>query len=123
MSLLYWVLVGHWLVPLAFALSAASAPRLVPSMLVVGALGILAVAFMRGSPLEVSWQLQPMPASAVERTSLSDGTEVVVPINGDQCWGEFPLCRPNYASKDVELRGETWRGGFQPMSRLKDSQE
>jgi len=111
------------LVPLAFALSSVSAPRLVPSMLVVGALGILAVAFMRGSPLEISWQLEPMPALAVERTSLSDGTEVVVPINGDQCWGEFPLCRPNYASKDVELRGETWRGGFQPMSRLKDSQE
>ena len=111
------------LVPLAFALSSVSATRLAPSLLVVGALGILAVAFMRGSPLETSWRLQPMPTVAVEQTTLSDGTAAVVPINDDRCWGEFPLCRPNYASNAVELRSETWRGGFQPMSRLSESQE
>ena len=111
------------LVPLVFALSAVSSPRLVPSMLVVGVLGIVAVAFVRGSPLEVSSQLQNMPPVTVEQTTLSDGTEVVVPINGDQCWGDFPMCRPDYALEDIELRGQTWRGGFQPISRLKESQE
>lgn len=94
-----------------------------PATIALGVLVIVAVALARGSVFDATLRLQPMPAAQVERSALGDGTPVVVPINGDQCWGVFPLCRPWYAGDDVELRGETWLDGFHPRSRLKDSQE
>ena len=111
------------LVPLAFAVTALRPARLLPVALTVGAVGIVAVAFVRGSPLDASWRLQPLPDAQVAQSTLGDGTDVIVPVAGDQCWSEFPLCRPWYSSVDVELRGETWESGFQPISRLKESQE
>ena len=111
------------LVPVAYSLPAISKPRLLPAALVIGGLGIVVVAVLRGSLLDVSLRLQPMPIAAVTQEELADGTEVMVPIDGDQCWGEFPLCRPWYASDDVELRGQSWMNGFRPRSRLKDNQE
>ena len=111
------------LIPLGFLVPTISRPRLWPVAVALVSIVIVSLAVARGSMLEVSLRLQPMPVVAVESGSLTDGTSVVIPVNGDQCWGEFPLCRPWYSSADVELRGETWQSGFQPISRLNDSQE
>ena len=111
------------LVPLAFVAPSTTHGGQLSIALVVIGIGIVAVAFLRGSPLDVSWRLQPLPEVQVAQSRLDDGTEVVVPVEGDQCWGEFPLCRPSYSDLGVELRSESWREGFQPISRLIDSQE
>ena len=111
------------LVPLAFAVSDLAIPRVMSAVVTLGTIGIVAVAFLRGSPLEASWQLQPMPDIEVAESTLVDGTRVIVPVKRDQCRGRFPLCRPGYSDQQVALRGEDWRAGFQSISRLSDSQE
>lgn len=111
------------LIPLSFLVSTNSRRGVWPAVLASASMVIVAVAMARGSLLEVSLHLKPLPDAAVESGSLIDGTRVVVPVEGDQCWGEFPLCRPWYSTIDVELRGDTWQSGFQPMSLLKDSHE
>ena len=111
------------LIPLSFLVSTNSRRGVWPAVLASASMVIVAVAMARGSLLEVSLHLKPLPDAAVESGSLIDGTRVVVPVKGDQCWGEFPLCRPWYSTIDVELRGDTWQSGFQPMSLLKDSHE
>ena len=133
--LIVWVLVAPdprfaWgplllvvLIPMGFLVPTISRPRVWPAAVALASIAIVAVAVFRGSVLDISLRLQPMPAVAAESSSLADGTSVVIPVNGDQCWGEFPLCRPWYSSADVELRGETWQSGFQPISRLNESQE
>ena len=111
------------LVPLAFLVPTVGSEWIWPAVLVFLLLAIFGVALARGSLFDISLRLQPMPPTQVKPSSLADGTLAVVPVNGDQCWGEFPMCRPWYSSPDVQLRGETWRSGFQPMSRFIDSQE
>lgn len=111
------------LIPLGFLVPTILRPRVWPAAIAVASVVIAAVAVARGSVLEMALHLKPMPVATVENGSLADGTSVVIPVNGDQCWGEFPLCRPWYSRADVELRGETWQSGFQPISRLNDNQE
>ena len=111
------------LVPLAFLVPTIESPWIWPSVVALGSVAIIAVAMVRGSLFDVSVDLQPMPVTEVKSSSLADGTAALIPVNGDQCWGEFPMCRPWYSSPDVQLRGDTWHSGFQPMSRLSDSQE
>ena len=111
------------LIPLGFLVPTITRPWVWLAAVAVASIAIVAVAVARGSVLNVSLHLKPMPGAIVEIGSLADGTSVVIPVNGDQCWGEFPLCRPWYSSADVALRGETWQSGFQPISRLNDSHE
>lgn len=111
------------LVPLGFLVPAAGRPLVWPVAVIFGSMAIVALAGMRGSLSDLSLGLQPMPVAQLEESLIGNNTPVSIPVDGDQCWSAFPLCRPSYSSTDVELRGETWRSGFQPMSRRNDSQE
>ena len=111
------------LIPAGFLISTLRRPQVWPAGMTVACVVIIAVALARGSLSDVSIRLAPMPTPRVEVARLGDGTSVVIPVDGDQCWGEFPLCRPWYAPVDVEQRGSSWVSGFQPMSFLSDSQE
>lgn len=111
------------LVPTAVLVPTIRRTWIWPTLIAVASTAIVAVAIARGSLVEISLRLEPMPNAQVENSSLEDGTPVVIPVNGDQCWSEFPLCRPWYASTEVKQRGVTWKSGFQPISRLSDNQE
>ena len=77
---------------------------------------LLVLATVRGSWAE--WSLVPVDPPVAETIEgvLSDGTAVVMPTPGDQCWATHPLCRPQYESDAVELRGPSVGNGFRPMS-------
>lgn len=63
--------------------------------------------------VQVTLLLAPPLSEEVTRTPLSDGTLTIEP-SGDQCWTQFPLCRPSGSSPDIELRGEGIVSGFRP---------
>lgn len=102
------------LIPAGFLVPTITQPRAWPAVIAAGSIAILAVAVARGSLLDVSFRLQPMPVAETQSSELADGTSVVITVYGDQCWGEFPLCRPWYSSNDVHLRGQSWKLGFSP---------
>lgn len=77
-------------------------------------IALVVLAALRGSFTEITGTLSRPPVNSMRTSTLTDGTEVSIPLDGDQCWTTFPLCRPWYADPDVELRGKTWADGFQP---------
>lgn len=110
------------LVPLSVLVS-ERAPDRTLGLAALAGIAIVVFAVGRGSLSEMTLQLHPLPIIDSQPVSLNDGSSVLVPSQGDQCWGEFPLCRPWYSDPRIELRGADWRSGFQPMSRLIESQE
>jgi hypothetical protein len=45
------------------------------------------------------------PGAAVERRATAPGTEVFLPVSGDQCWNAAPPCTPWY------VPGLEWTNG------------
>jgi hypothetical protein len=45
-------------------------------------------------PVSVGYVVSPPPQVATSRTVTQGGVEVLVPLEGDQCWGVYPLCSP-----------------------------
>ena len=110
-------IVGLGLVPVGYL--AQSVP--LNTLLAGGAASLaalLVLAGVRGSWGE--WSPLPVDPPVVETVagSLSDGTEVRIPTPGDQCWVTYPLCRPQYESEAVELRGSSLRSGFRPTTSV-----
>lgn len=75
---------------------------------------LMVLAGLRGSFGTWSWFAQEPPSVATYEELLIDGTGVRIPQMGDQCWSVYPLCRPDYAPLDVELRGPNLGDGFRP---------
>ena len=108
-------IIGLGLVPVGFlAQRVAVRDLLVGSGLVL--VSLLVLASLRGS--WAAWSVVPVDPSAavVEQATLRDGTQVLVPVGGDQCWRTYPLCRPDYESADVKQRGSGLEAGFTPLS-------
>ena len=101
------------LVPVSFLASQSDVRwmLLISTAVVVSLFSLAAVreAFVGWSSVAI-----PAPPVDVREASLADGTVVTVPSVGDQCWASYPLCRPDYAPMDVELRGEAFPDGFRP---------
>ena len=116
-------------VPVAIALDERPLERVVTP--VAGILLILAViaAGIRGEFATVAKDVRPdeitMGPFGVElflgptidvRTlpiTVSDGTITIEP-ESEQCWNDFPLCRPSGSPKNIESRGERIKDGFRP---------
>jgi len=70
-------------------------------------------------PIEVTswWGLEygyvPLPTPEVSTIELESGIDVLVPVEGDQCWGNYPLCTPNPPT-DLTPIGGTFDQGLVP---------
>ena len=112
-------IIGLGLIPVGFlARQVAVNQLLLGSGLVL--VSLLVLASLRGS--WAAWSVTPVePRTAtVEESSLGDGTQVLVPVGGDQCWRTYPLCRPDYESVGVQQRGSGLNAGFKPLSSDRD---
>jgi hypothetical protein len=107
------LLVG--LIPVGVLASATLSLRAWWRLLAVMSFCLILLATARASLAGASWNLAEPPSVEVTSETISDGTRVSVPVNGDQCWSKFPLCRPWYAPKSVGLRGTSWVDGFTPL--------
>ena len=107
-------IVGLGLVPVGFLAQEIRLSRMLMGS-VAALAALLVLASVRGSWTQ--WSLVPVDPPVAETIEgvLSDGTAVVMPTPGDQCWATYPLCRPQYESDAVELRGPTVESGFRPM--------
>ncbi len=102
-------------------------PPIAVGLLTVGLLGVIAYSgvfrlapLMRPQPAQwemgsvaVTYQATPVVAVPVQPTVLSSGLEILVPLESDQCWENFPLCTP-IISESVRLQGDTIQQGFLP---------
>lgn len=53
----------------------------------------------------------PIPVVEVQSRTLETGLEVLVPVESELCWAEWPLCTPDIVPS-VELRGGNLSAGF-----------
>lgn len=62
------------------------------------------------------WTLLLGPPTTVqtETRALEDGTTVLVPTVGENCWNAFPLCVTGRSSLDFKSRGASIQSGFEP---------
>lgn len=62
------------------------------------------------------WTLLLGPPTTVqtETQALIDGTTVLVPTIGENCWNAFPLCVTGRSSLDFKSRGSSIQSGFEP---------
>ena len=107
-------IVGLGLVPVGFL-----AQDVPPTRLLFGAGAVLAallvLASVRGSWEAWSWRAVAPPTAEIIDGELDDGTAVVMPTPGDQCWETYPFCRPQYESPAIERRGTGLVDGFRPI--------
>ena len=107
-------IVGLGLVPVGFL-----AQDVPPTRLLFGAGAVLAallvLASVRGSWEAWSWRAVAPPTAEIIDGELDDGTAVVMPTPGDQCWETYPFCRPQYESPAIERRGTGLADGFRPI--------
>jgi MFS family permease len=108
-------IVACGLVPLAFLTDRIGLRNLV-AMSGVFLLGLLVLAGLRGSFGVWTWNAVEPPIPDVYRDTLDDGTMVLIPSIGDQCWSVYPLCRPDYAPDSVQRRGDGIASGFRPVT-------
>ena len=64
-------------------------------------------------PLSVGYRVTPLPLVPTNEQQLASGLTVHVPVDGENCWGVFPLCVPRI-SGSVGLRSDSIQGGFLP---------
>ena len=69
----------------------------------------------------VSWTMKLAPPPSVETADvpLVDGTVTIEPPS-DQCWNQFPLCRPAGSPTDVVRRGPDIGSGFKSAGKASD---
>lgn len=61
-------------------------------------------------PLTVTAAVNPVPVSEVQEFWLNSGQKVTVPVETDQCWLSFPLCRP-YPDPNIYFPTGSIEGG------------
>lgn len=107
-------IMGLGLVPVGFL-----AREVPPTRLLVGASAVLAallvLASVRDSWEAWSWRAVAPPTAELLEGELADGTAVLTPTPGDQCWETYPMCRPQYESPAIERRGAGLEDGFRPI--------
>ena len=107
-------IVGLGLVPVGFL-----AQEVPPTRLLVGGGAVMAallvLAGVRGSWEAWSWRAVAPPTAEIIEGELADGTAVLTPTPGDQCWETYPMCRPQYESPAIERRGAGLEDGFRPI--------
>lgn len=64
-------------------------------------------------PLSVEYPIAPVIDVPVNEKTLDSGLTVLVPLESDQCWDNYPLCSP-IISPSVSLRGDSITEGFLP---------
>lgn len=116
-------------IPIAFVLWAGGYPSWFTKVAFFGAL-IVAIGInardgrfeLRGSApvldsltiagMEVNVRLGPVNAVATVPGELGDGTPVVYPRDGENCYMAFPLCLLPDSGEKIEMRGESITEGF-----------
>jgi len=61
----------------------------------------------------VEYEYVPLPTPEVSTIDLESGIDVLVPTDGDQCWGNYPLCTPNPPADLTPISG-TFDQGLVP---------
>lgn len=110
-------IIGIGLVPVGFLATHLSMRTVLGGSVALFAV-LLVIASLRGSWSQWSWYAVPPQEPTIQVAELADGTKVLVPVGGDQCWNTYPLCRPDYESFDIELRGTDIGAGFRPTTTV-----
>lgn len=61
--------------------------------------------------VNVPYVVAPLPAIEVDDVLMISGIKLRVPVTGEQCWGNFPLCTPT-PNPGLAFRGTSIRDGF-----------
>ena len=110
-------IIGVGLVPVGFVATHLSMRTVLGGSVALFAV-LLVIASLRGSWSQWSWAAVSPQEPTIQEAELADGTKVLVPVSGDQCWKTYPLCRPDYENFDVELRGTDIGAGFRPTTTV-----
>lgn len=119
-------------IPLAFLLSAGIYPRWFMQLMVLALLIFFLVTNIRNGRLETRGnEMQGFPSSilgvqidlhlgppnpvATQMGTLGDGTPVVYPVNGENCYMSFPLCLLPGGGSNIERRGSNITDGFRQI--------
>jgi hypothetical protein len=130
-----WGVIGlAGVIPAAVALTCAGIDLVVPLVAGFATLALLPTAFasvaqIRGfiaegaelltytfGPISVAAYVNPVPSDPLQAFELNSGRTIVTPIDSQNCWMSFPLCRP-YPDPLMRFRGDDVSDGFiTPMS-------
>ena len=76
----------------------------------VGGAVVVAAALVTGASRMPTWPTA-VPEISINQVQITENLLVVSPAQGDQCWGNFPLCTPTPA-EGLRLRDTDWPSGF-----------
>jgi hypothetical protein len=65
----------------------------------------------RLGPVAVSYAVTPIPVPPTTPIDVGNGLIVRTPVNGDQCWDNYPLCT-FYTGQPITARGRSIQDGF-----------
>ena len=65
----------------------------------------------RLGPVTVPYAVTPIPLPATSLIDAGNGLIVQTPVNGDQCWDNYPLCT-FYTGQPIAARGQSIQDGF-----------
>lgn len=129
-------LIGVAALPGAFLLAAGAYPRVAAkSLAVFGLAAMMATQVLNGrlfprggeaepeqwtiGPIAIAIHLAPPPTPGVVKGELGDGTPIVFPSGGGNCYDIFPLCLIPGTGGDVESLGDSITDGFGVIERLR----
>ena len=64
-------------------------------------------------PVSIGYLVTPLAVISTTEQELPSGIAVRVPVEGENCWGVFPLCVPRI-SQSVGMRSDSVQDGFNP---------
>ena len=64
-------------------------------------------------PVSIGYLVTPLAVISTTEQELPSGLAVRVPVEGENCWGVFPLCVPRI-SQSVGMRSDSVQDGFNP---------
>jgi len=62
-------------------------------------------------PLVIDYPVTPVPRPPVSSIDLGNGLTIQTPVDGDQCWDNYPLCA-YYTGQPIAPRGPSIQDGF-----------
>lgn len=62
-------------------------------------------------PIALTYSTVPIPVPPVKKVELAPGFDLLMPIAGDQCWDNYPLCTGGLEA-GLKMRGNSIQDGF-----------